>query len=81
MSDELCYAAVHTTANTTASHCWHPTMLSQMSNPPRHQQRCCYCGHYRFVASPEIELTGHGPYAASPTMRETNDSTENGNGD
>ena len=46
-----------------AKHCFHPTGISFMTNPPLHEMKCCFCAlttedHPHYGADPS-----HGPHA------------------
>jgi hypothetical protein len=56
-------------ADGSSAHCWHvPTLsLTLASNPPHHEEVCCFCGRRRFVFDelpPRPE--GHGPFYPQP---------------
>lgn len=52
-----------------AKHCWHPTGLVAMSNPPQYPHVCCHCGETWTQRVKRVYESGHGPHAA-PRSRE-----------
>jgi len=44
-------------------HCYHPTGIVRVTDPPQFEEKCCWCGQIRFkMDESRIVPKGHGPH-------------------
>lgn len=58
-----------TTDAKQSPHCWHATGVSFLTQPPKKEQQCCFCGKKRAWRMPIIPLPGnHGPHVPNADL-------------